>query len=119
MSSQLGLFDIQAPKAPRTAALRFFHARDESPSEALEGERRAKGQEAEVLALFRSLPPGTRLTPSDLNAAFPRWPLQSARRALTNLATPRPYQGAPLLRKHPEERRLGPRGARECTWGLR
>lgn len=117
MKAQLGLaFDVAPPKERRTAALSHFHARDEGPAEALEGERRAKGQEVAILWYFRTQ--GRRLTPSEVHEAYPQWPLQSIRRALTNLSTVRPDQLTPPLRKHPEDRRPGPRGARECAWGL-
>lgn len=115
--TQLALsFDVAPPRARRTAALRHFKPRDESPDEALAGEARARGQEVAILWHFRTQ--GRRLTPSDVHEAFPRWPLQSVRRALTNLSTAREGQEQPPLRKHPEDRRPGPRGARECTWGL-
>lgn len=109
---QLGLdFDVPPPKARRTAALESFHPRDESPAEALAGEAKAKRQEDAILQWFRDRPVGT-WAPSDLEAWFMSWPVTSIRRALTNLT------GRGLLVKHREDRRPGPRGARECRWGL-
>jgi len=112
--SQLGLFDAPPPKARRTAALRSFHARNESPAEALAGEARAARQEAAILGAFQAFAGtyGGRMTPSQVAELFPAWPLTSIRRALSTMTS------WGLLRKHPEDRRQGPRGARECTWGL-
>lgn len=111
---QLGLFDAPPPKARRTAALRSFHARSENAEEALAGEARAAHQEAAILSCFEAFryTYGGRMTPSQVAELFPAWPITSIRRALTNLTQ------AGKLRKHPEDRRDGPRGARECTWGL-
>lgn len=113
MSSQLGLFDAPVPKAPRAVALRAFHPRDESPAEALAGEITAARQDASILGAFEAFRCAyPRMTPSGVAELFPAWPITSIRRSLTNLTK------AGKLRKHPEDRRPGPRGARECTWSL-
>lgn len=114
MTAQLALAFEAQPMARRAAALQSFHARDESAAEALVGERRAARQNDWILRWFLDRP-GARVTPSELWERFEvcrSWPLTSVRRSLTTLTR----RG--LLRKHPEDRRPGPRGARECTWGL-
>lgn len=106
------------PPRRRTAALSSFHARNETPAEALEGEERARAQQDEILSLMRAIDPA-RWTPSELQVAFPHFQLTSIRRALTNLSTETEEQPNPPLRKHPEDRRPSPRGGRECCWSLR
>jgi len=111
---QLGLDFDAPPKARRTAALRSFHARNENAEEALAGEARAERQDDWILRWFLDRP-GERVTPSELWGRFAvcrAWPLTSVRRSLTTLTL------AGRLRKHPEDRRPGPRGARECCWSL-
>jgi hypothetical protein len=109
--AQLGL-GLEAPQKPRTGALRSYHVRSHVPvPEALEGERRAARQEETILAFLRGMTP-QRYTPSEIQAVFPRWPLTSVRRALTNLTT------LGLLTHHRTNRRPGPFGAKESTWSL-
>jgi hypothetical protein len=108
-----------APEAPRAGRLRHHHVRaHESVDEALAGEKRAARQEVAVLAWFQQQTaclPGFRATPSQVHSALGeglRCPVQSIRRALTNLVT------AEKLSHHPEDRRPGPWGAREGCWAL-
>ena len=90
---------------------------------ALVGEARAAAQERVILGWFLAhgcgdrgcgACPGDRHTPSEVAAAFPRWPVTSIRRALTNMTKREP----PLLVHHREDRRMGPLGARESCWSL-
>jgi Fe2+ or Zn2+ uptake regulation protein len=53
-----------------------------------------------------------RHTPSEVQAAFPRWLLTSVRRALHTLTE------RELLRRHDDDRRRSPRRGRESTWSL-
>lgn len=105
------------PRQPREGALRSFHAQHVhmTVEEAKAGEKRASRQEIAVLAHFRSLPAGTRLTPSELwkamgGEAF--WPVTSCRRALTNAT-----QRGDLVH-HKADRIEGPWGALESKWSL-
>ena len=104
------------PRKPRRAVLRSFHARLESPAEALAGEARAGRQERRVLAWMRAEPRASRWTPTDVWRALGGddgfGPKTSVRRALTNLTA----RG--LLVHHREDRRPGPHGARESCWSL-
>lgn len=117
---QLPLQLEPAPKAPRTGALRSFHAQSHvSVPEALVGEKRAARQEDAILEFLRYHDDQgggfhTRWTPSELHACveFSSWPVTSVRRALTNLTA----KG--LLQHFPAHRRPGPYGAKESTWGL-
>lgn len=110
--------------APRMGTLVSFHAKHVhvTAPEALEGEQRAAKQESAILEWFRVRDryraDQPRWTPSDVHAAFPQWPITSIRRALTNLCTVSPRRPAPPLRHYRADRRPGPRGARESTWGL-
>lgn len=85
--------------------------------EAREGERRARGQEAVILQLFR-VHEGERLTPSDvthkLNVGRAGRPflLGSVRRALTNMTERRE------LTHHALDRRPSPNGGLESCWSL-
>jgi hypothetical protein len=113
---QLPLEIAAPPTARRRSALTSFHARDESPAEALAGELKAAAQEGAISEWFEDHP-GDRFTPSQVWEALyiqesREVPLTSVRRAISNMTR----KG--WLRKHPEDRRMGPRGARECTWGL-
>lgn len=115
MSQQLGL-GFDAPEAPRTAALRHHHVRaHETVEEAQAGEHRAQRQEDVVLEWFRAQPAGSRHAPTDVWAALERrlrWPLTSARRAITNLTT------AGLLVHHEADKRPGLYGSSQGTWSL-
>jgi len=112
MTSQLALaFDAPAPKARRAAALRSFKARDESPAEALAGERRALGQEEILLAFFRDRP-GERFTPWELTERFGIC-INSVRRALTQLT-----DRGDLIDHRTDRRPSGPYGQRSRTWSL-
>lgn len=107
---QLGLA-LEAPQQPRTGALRSFHIQSHvSVAEALEGERRAAGQEADVLCFFQTNP--GRWMPSQVHREFPGWPITSVRRALTNLTA------AGKLIHHTSDRRMGPHGSKESVWSL-
>ena len=119
MKEQLALaLAPEAPRRRRSAALRAFHPRLESPAEALAGEARAVRQEEKILGWFR-LRPGRRFTPSEVHAlAGLRCPPTSIRRALTTLSTPREGRPDPPLQHHPEDRRMGPYGAKESCWSL-
>jgi hypothetical protein len=123
MTEQLDLI-LEPPDPPRqerTQALRSHHVRShQTAEEALAGEARARAQEASILGYFQAFAgtaacegatPG-RWTPSEVHAVFPQWPVTSIRRALTNLTS------AGRLVHYPADRRPGPRGARESTWGL-
>jgi len=113
MPEQLGLaLDQDPPKARRTAALTSFHPRDESPAEALAGERRAASQEDAVLGLFMSLRAGTALTPWDVSERLGIC-INSARRALTNMA-----DRGELLHDARNRVPAGPYGQRSGTWRL-
>jgi hypothetical protein len=118
MAQQLGLqLDDDVP-APQPRPRRSFHLRSHATvEEAQAGERRAARQEDAILALFR-MKPGLRLAPSGVHSWFPQWLLTSVRRALTNLSTVSPDQPEPPLRHYPADRRPGPHGAKESTWGL-
>ena len=114
--TQLPLGLEEAPKEPRTGALRSFHVQSHvTVPEALEGERKAGRQDKRVLSVFR---PGQRLTPSQVRGLLcdecgPAAPLlTSVRRSLTNLTT----RG--LLIHHKADRRQGPYGAKESVWSL-
>jgi hypothetical protein len=63
---QLDLFAAPAPRQERTGALRSFHvqAQPVGVAQALAGERKARGQEAIVLAFFRANA-SKRFTPSE------------------------------------------------------
>lgn len=112
MTDQLGL-DFTAPQQRRTAALESFHVQSHvTVPEALAGEKKAKRQEDAILDYFR-LRPVQRFTPSEVAAQFPQWPLTSVRRAMTNLSK------AGALVHYPADRRPGPYGAAESSWGLR
>lgn len=119
MAQQLGLDLDDAPKAPRKGALRSAHLRGQPVpvAEALALEARASGQEECIVSWIRAQGPGVRFTPSDVHRAFPRLEITSIRRALTNLSTPRESRPARLVH-YPTDRRPGPRGATESTWGL-
>lgn len=127
MSQQLGL-ELEPPKAPRTDARTSFHVRSHvTAPEAAGGEERARLQDSRVLQLFREVAKdadaedptaGKRLTPSQVLVS---WrivygghspPITSIRRAITNLTA----RG--LLVHYAGDRRPGPHGAMESTWGL-
>lgn len=113
MADQLGLDLEEQPRAPRTDAREAFHVRSHvTAEEAAEGEARAASQDDQVLAFFRACSPGRRWTPSEAYFYFSTWPITSLRRSFTNLTV----RG--LLVHYPADRRPGPRGARESTWGL-
>lgn len=118
MSAQLAFTFEPAPRAHREGALHSFHVRSHvTVPEALEGESRAAAQEGIILAFFREHP--GRWTPSEVannvNRGRPRpWPLTSVRRAITNLAA----EPREELVHHPKDRRPGPFGSLESTWGL-
>src|SRR5438128_1267101 len=122
MTEQLALqLNEKPPRLKRAGALRSFHVRSHQPAaEALAGEERAAKQEEVILGYFRTFAGvsatadaiGGRWTPSEVHAMFPAWPLTSIRRALSNLTA----RG--LLRHYPADRRPGPRGAKESTWGM-
>jgi hypothetical protein len=113
-SAQLPL-GLEPPKGPST--LSSFHVRSEMPvAEALAGQERASRQDARVLAVFRARPLWA-WTPSQVHAFLceetgPAPLLTSIRRSITNLTR----RG--LLAHHPEDRRMGPHGAKESTWTL-
>ena len=73
-----------------------------------------------MLHVFERAGRGSRLTPSQVQAILAgdghRLLLTSVRRSLTNLSTCGRY--APPLEHHPTDRRPGPYGAKESTWGL-
>lgn len=111
-AEQLALELVDPPKRGRAGALRSFKARSHVPvAEALAGEAAAARQEDLILDWFRRFPT-SRVTPSELGRSFPSWPITSIRRALTNLTD------AGELRHDPKDRRPGPYGAKESTWGL-
>lgn len=121
MSEQGRLPFDDPPRRRRQAALRSFHTRRQpvGVGEALAGEARAQRQEEAVLAIFREVDQ-PRLTPSQVLAAWPvvigrsNVPLlTSIRRALTTMTA----RG--LLVHYPRDRRPGPYGSPESTWGLR
>jgi hypothetical protein len=104
---------FNAPQKAKTAVLRSFHARSHvTVPEALAGEKRAKRQEDAILEFFR-LRPCERFTPSEVSERFPDWPLTSTRRAMTNLSK------AGYLTHYKADRKPGPFGAAESSWGIR
>lgn len=107
MTAQLQLGFHQTPS---------FHDRDRvlPEPERVARNARATAQETQILAWLRALPAAAtaRVTPYEVHAAFPEWPLTSVRRALTNLAK----TGTLVHFEH--DRRLGPYGATCGTWGL-
>jgi hypothetical protein len=110
--SQGELFDRERPERKR----RSYHVRaHQTVGEVQAGEAKARGQEAEVLALFRFWGP-RRLTPWEVQREMEqdghRMLITSVRRALTNLT----QKG--LLRRHDEDRRPGEAGALNATWSL-
>jgi Fe2+ or Zn2+ uptake regulation protein len=110
--------DVRQPKrTPRTLA-GSYHISSPATSlqEALAGEKRARGQEALVLALFQALD-GEHLTPSEVCNKINQGRIKpillwSVRRAITNLTT----RG--LLVHHKHDRRPGPYTSLQSTWGL-
>jgi hypothetical protein len=113
---QLGLdLDPDPPRRSRAGVLRSHHVRShQTVEEALAGESRARGQEECILAWIRDHGgAGRRFTPREVYAAFPGLELTSVRRAMTNLTT------AGRLIHYDEDRRPGPKGAPESTWGIR
>ena len=119
-SEQARLPFEDAPRQRRAGARRSFHVRShQTAAEAQAGEARALRQEDAILGWFwmqateGRLPPApVRFTPSEVHAAFPQWPITSIRRSLTNLTK----RG--LLVHFPADRRMGPLGSKESTWGL-
>jgi hypothetical protein len=110
--TQLPLALEEQPKAARTAALRHFHARDETPAEALAGEKRAAGQEGAILAWFEDLPAGARKTPWEVAEALGLC-INSVRRALSNMV-----DRGELVDHRGDRRPSGPYGQRSRTWSL-
>ena len=124
MSTQLDLV-LEPPDPPRqerTAALRAHHVRGhQTADEALAGEDQARRQEEAIMGFFQAFAstaatagatPG-RYTPSEVNAMFPQWPITSIRARITTL------QRHGRLLKFKTERRRGPHGRQEWTWGLK
>lgn len=101
---------LEAPSAPRTGALRSFHIKGHMPvPEAMAGERRARSQEADVLAWMQAHP--GRWTPVDVHRGLDTpAPLTSIRRAMSDLSK----HGR--LRHWPADRRLGAYGALNSVW---
>lgn len=121
MADQLPLDLAQdPPRRRRTATLRAAHLQGQpvTVDEALALEKRANGQDKRVLAVFQTCARGRALTPSQVRAYLcnetdpPAPLLTSIRRALTNLTK----RG--LLVHHKADRRPGPHGSKESTWGL-
>jgi hypothetical protein len=101
------------PRRRRAGARSSFHVRSHvTAEEAAAGEARALGQEAAILGDFLIWGPLARVTPSELHRYFPDLPITSIRRALTNLTK----RGR--LIHYKADRRPGPHGAAESTWGL-
>lgn len=103
---------LEPPSALRTGALRSFHIKGGHVTvpEAQDGERRARSQEAAVLAWMRAHP--GRWTPWDLAEALGLC-INSVRRSMTNLAHANPAR----LRHIEGERRVaGPWGQRSGVW---
>lgn len=120
MTQQLALQLGDAP-APQPRPRPRHHVRShQTVEEAALGEERAEKQETAILnwfVAFRNVTAGAgaipgRHTPSEVAAMFPAWPVTSVRRALTNLTA----RGK--LVHYPADRRPGPYGANESTWGL-
>jgi hypothetical protein len=108
---QLALALSDPPRRARTAALRSAHFRSHiEPEEALTRDEKAHRQEDVILQFFQTYHVA-RVTPSELHAHFREWPLTSIRRALSMTA-------AGLLTHYATDRRPGPYGAKESTWGL-
>ena len=123
MADQLGLDLDDQPRATRAGALESYHVRShQTAEEAIAGERKAAHQEDVVLAWFRERGSAHHAGPSEvwmaLGSLEKGWPLTSIRRAMTNLATSRPGKEAQLVH-YAAERRPGPFGAMESTWGLK
>jgi len=111
MTSQLALFDPcgTAKERPHT---RHFHVRHESPAEAVAGENAAAGQERLITKLLLSLPAGSKVTPWDVAGQL-NFCINSARRALTNMAT-----RGELIHDFRNRVPAGPYGKRSGTWRL-
>jgi len=112
--AQLALDMSIAPAPPPTARILSYHVRShQTVAEVVSGEGKARRQEDRVLGWFQAHPTA-RVTPSELWRweGVARLPLTSVRRALSNLTT----QG--WLRHYKSDRRPGPYGANESTWGL-
>lgn len=91
-----------------------YHVRShQTVAEVLAGEAKAQRQEDIVLEWFKGHPT-IRATPSEVWRweVLGTWPLTSVRRAITNL-TKRGW-----LVHYKADRRPGPYGANESTWGL-
>ena len=117
---QLAIALADPPRQEKTAALRSYHTKNRNVpvEEALQGERRARGQEARILAWFRAVRPGYCATPTDVyNAFFGRLELTSVRRALSNLSDEKRYTRPPL-RHNEKDYRPSPRDGTETTWSL-
>jgi hypothetical protein len=119
MAQQLGLDLEGPPETPRASTPNSYHVRShQTVAEVQAGESRAAAQDTRVLEVFRARGRGRRLTPSRVHGYMcdecgPRAPLlTSIRRALTNLTR----RG--LLVHYKGDRKDGPRGATESTWGL-
>lgn len=121
MADQLDLgMEDAPPRRRRTATLRHAHLQGQpvTVDEALLLEKRAGAQDARVLDVFRDRPASARLTPTQVTMSLldigpePAPLLTSVRRALSNLTR----RG--LLVHFPRDRRQGPRGSSESTWGL-
>jgi hypothetical protein len=117
LSQQLPLALEDVAPTPRRRQRRAFHVRShQTVEEALAGEQRAGRQDRRVLEVFRDC--GRRLTPSQVHGLLcdecgpPAPLLTSIRRSLTNLTS------CGLLIHYPADRRLGPHGVKESTWGL-
>lgn len=116
--TQLGLWDMPPNRTPRSLVPpRSFHV--SSPrttvTELREGERKAAGQDAFILDVFRKHG-AEDWTPSELThhvnlGRLAPWPITSVRRSLTNL-TRRGHLRRLMAR------RMGPLGSQEHAWSL-
>lgn len=119
MATQQALdFDPKPARAPRKRRPSFHTRGHVTVAEVQAGEEKALGQQDRVLALFHSLPAGTRLTPHEV-AERTGIHIVSARRALTNLSDYRRYPDGAPLQKHQEDRVEERMGQRNARWGLR
>jgi len=105
--------DVAGPQQPSVDDDRadFYNTISLTGDELAEAKSGARTQESRVLAYFRAFP-DLELTPWQVQSKFPRWPITSVRRAITNLTA----EGC-LVRTH--HQRPGPHGKPSYCWKLR
>lgn len=86
----------------------FYNTINASPEQANLFNHQCCNQETLILELFNKKKDDL-LTPCDISAYFPKWPITSIRRAITNLT-----QDGKLVKT--EVHRLGIYGKNNCCW---